>query len=80
MMVEELAKSVDSIAGQFLSQGLLGSVCIVLFATSWRFFSLYQMAMEKRLSESRESIEAITQTRLALERLTDLLKNKEAIR
>jgi hypothetical protein len=71
--------SVDEI----LKLGLPGVVILALAFTNWRFFKLYcttqtklSELQEKRVVEGKEGVEALKEATVAIDRLSDLVRDR----
>lgn len=65
--------------GEFLiSKGTLGVFVLVLLATCWRLHSLLMVTQEKRVEEALTSSKALSDNSHALDRLSEILKARNA--
>jgi hypothetical protein len=61
---------------QLLALGLPGVLILALLWICWRLFNLYVDGQEKRIDEGKQTAAALTSNTNALERLTDVIKER----
>lgn len=76
----EGAGAMDSIlkgvGDALIALGLPGIIIIALGYGVFRLFGLYTEVQEKRIGEGRETVKAIEENTSALDRLTDLIRDR----
>jgi predicted signal transduction protein with EAL and GGDEF domain len=63
-------------AAELFKLGLSGVVIVALLFIAYRLFNLFVESQEKRLAESRETLDAINRNTTAMNSLTDVVKER----
>lgn len=67
---------VQGAGAALLSLGLPGIIILALGYACYRLFGLYIEVQEKRVAEGRETVKAVEENTSALDRLTDLVRDR----